>query len=259
MNIVFQGDSITDTGRNRNSGERWNALGAGYPLFTAARILNDFPDREINFYNRGIGGDKVTDLLSRWRRDTINLRPDILTIFVGINDIWHEDLEGNGTDIDTYEECYRMLLKKAYDSNPDIKVILIEPYWAKAGVPHPEWPRLISERSRVIEKLASEFHVTAVVHTQDIIDEALTKRDGFYWTYDGVHPSEAGHQLIADSLIPIIESIMEEKAEIHVEKAPSEPSLEIGIGDLSDKDGKLTPIGISFINNVVIPYMKKNW
>ncbi|HEY2849307.1 MAG TPA: GDSL-type esterase/lipase family protein, partial [Gemmatimonadaceae bacterium] len=90
--ILFQGDSITDVGRNRNvPGENnASALGGGYPLLAASQMLRAHPDGGLKFFNRGVSGDKVPALQARWQTDTITLQPDVLSILVGVNDFWHK-------------------------------------------------------------------------------------------------------------------------------------------------------------------------
>lgn len=208
MNIVFQGDSITDVGRDRESEAGHGVLGYGYPLLVASRLLKDHPGKNLEFYNRGISGDRVTSLLPRWKMDALNLKPDILSIFIGINDIWHEDMHDNGTDLDVFETVYRILLEKAYSSNPDMKIILLKPFWAGVGEPHPDWNDKIKAESSIIDRLAGEIPVAAIIDTQALFDEALAIADGYYWTWDGVHPTPAGHQMIADVLLGEIERLL---------------------------------------------------
>ena len=107
--IVFQGDSITDCGRNRNAAEANlpAALGVGYPFLAAAAALAKAPEAGLRFYNRGVSGDKVPDLAARWSADTLDLKPDILSVLVGVNDFWHRLLRGyTGTVKDANNQAY---------------------------------------------------------------------------------------------------------------------------------------------------------
>ena len=210
MNIVFMGDSITDTHRQRDTELRPDALGMGYPLLIASSMGFRYPDKDLRFLNRGISADKVTNLLTRWKKDAIATSPDILVLMIGVNDVWHEFADGNGTDLDIFEDCYRMLLDMSYEANEDLKVILVEPYCLDGfGVVGPEWQKKLHLERRAIRRLAEEFMVDAVVPMQDIFDEALKKAGPEHWTRDGVHPQPAGHMLIADSVMKELEKLID--------------------------------------------------
>src|SRR5256885_5630694 len=92
MVVVFQGDSITDCGRNRTVADpnAPAALGSGYPLLVTAAALAAHSDRGLRFYNRGVSGNKVPDLQERWAVDALELQPDVLSILIGVNDFWHK-------------------------------------------------------------------------------------------------------------------------------------------------------------------------
>ena len=212
MNIVFLGDSITDAHRDRADERRPFALGMGYPLLTASVLGEKYPDRDLRFWNRGISGDKVTDLLSRWRRDCVHMEPDVLVLFVGINDVWHEDETGNGTDLDVFSEVYKILLDKAYEANENLKVILIEPFCIGGfGVVKDSWPHKVYLETREIRKLAEDYMVDAVIPAQDLFDEAIKVGGPGHWTIDGVHPHPAGHMLLAKAVIEELEKMMAEE------------------------------------------------
>src|SRR5947207_13596734 len=90
--VVCQGDSITECGRDRRVSEPnvASALGTGYPLLIAAAALAKSPNRGLRFYNRGVSGNKVPDLEQRWAVDVLDLKPDVLSVLVGVNDFWHK-------------------------------------------------------------------------------------------------------------------------------------------------------------------------
>ena len=96
--IVFQGDSVTDAGRDFNTKMPNTLLGNGYVALLAAQLLAQFPNKNIEVYNRGVGGNRVVDLYARWKIDALNLKPNLLSILIGINDIWHELDCGNGVE-----------------------------------------------------------------------------------------------------------------------------------------------------------------
>ena len=198
-NILFQGDSITDAGRNRensnpNSG---NALGAGYSLFATANLLEAHPDADFQIYNRGISGNKVFQLQERWEQDCIELEPDLLSILIGVNDFWHTlsfDYEGT---VEVYENDLRSLISETLDKLPNLKIIICEPFIVEGGTAiTEEWYPSFSEYQKVSKKLSVEFN-TGFVPFQAYFDKALEEAPASYWCPDGVHPSIAGSQLMA--------------------------------------------------------------
>jgi lysophospholipase L1-like esterase len=122
MKILFQGDSITDAGRSR---ENLADLGPGYPATAAALLTETFPQTEFTFINRGISGNRIVDLYARIKMDVWNLQPDVLSILIGINDIWHEvGINHNGVDLVRFERMYRMMLDDTLERLPNLKLII---------------------------------------------------------------------------------------------------------------------------------------
>ncbi|MBI1335473.1 MAG: lipolytic protein G-D-S-L family [Phycisphaera sp.] len=191
--IVFQGDSITDAGRKKNDGMAWTdsgALGNGYPAMAAGQLLADYPDRELQVINRGVSGNKVPDLAARWQADAIDLKPTILSILVGINDLWHTIAFGSkykGTVAD-YETGYRDLLQQTRDKVPGVELVVCEPFTLR------DWPAFDPYRA-VARKLADEMKLTFVPLQQVFSDAAKTAPNPF-WLWDGIHPTPAGHALL---------------------------------------------------------------
>src|SRR5262249_9736816 len=139
--IVFQGDSITDTGRNRDNHDAnaAGALGNGYPLLVTSAVLAAHAAEGLQCYNRGISGNTVPDLQARWATDTIELKPDVLSILIGVNDIWHK-LDGpyNGS-VQDYEQQYTALLDQTRRALPQVKVIVPEPLGLPRGPGNDRW------------------------------------------------------------------------------------------------------------------------
>ena len=125
--IVCQGDSVTDAGRNRDQTEPNRGLGTGYPLLAAARMLAERPHDNLKFYNRGISGNRVVDLYARWKIDTLNYKPDLISILIGVNDTWHEYMRQNGVEVPRYERIYHELLEWTKAELPNVKLVLMEP------------------------------------------------------------------------------------------------------------------------------------
>ncbi|MBQ9787137.1 MAG: SGNH/GDSL hydrolase family protein [Lentisphaeria bacterium] len=205
--ILFQGDSITDTGRSRDPEIAPNTgLGIGYALMTAAGLLAAEPEKDWKIYNRGISGNRVVDLYARWKIDALNIKPDILSILIGVNDTWHEKAQANGVEVPRYDKFYRMLLDWTREELPETKLVLIEPFVLVTGAVTEDWVDEINARREVVKAIAKDYN-TIFIPAQSIFDEAAKHAPADYWLVDGVHPSAAGHKLLADAWIKATESI----------------------------------------------------
>lgn len=199
--ILFQGDSITDAGRNRETLPESNAgFGVGYAALAAARILGDHLGNEYNVINRGISGNRVVDLYARWKVDCLNLNPDVLSILIGVNDTWHEKSERkNGVEVERYAMIYDMLLDWTVKTLPEIKLVLMEPFVLETGAVTADWLPEIAERAVVVKKLAEKYNAV-FIPCQQIVNDAAAKAGAFDLILrDGVHPSVMGHQILADA------------------------------------------------------------
>jgi lysophospholipase L1-like esterase len=190
--ILFQGDSITDAGRKKDRlmANDSDALGKSYAAMIAGELLAEYPDLDLQCYNRGISGHKVPDLAARWDADTIALKPAILSIHIGVNDLWHTVAFGSkykGT-IDDYESGYRELIKRSQKEIPGVRIIICEPFELR------DWPALDPYRT-VARKLADEMNLTFVPF-HSMFQEAATSTDKKFWASDGIHPSIPGHSLM---------------------------------------------------------------
>ncbi len=199
--ILFQGDSITDAGRDRSRREVNDgpALGRGYAYLASARLLADHPRLGLMFWNRGISGNRVPDLLARWQEDSIDLQPNLVSILIGVNDLWHK-FDGRYTgSVDDYEQGYRELLEQTQQELPRAQIVVGEPFVLRCGVVTGKWFPEFEQRQEVAVRLAREYR-TRFVPYQSAFNAALS--DGSppsYWAADGVHPTPAGHQLMADT------------------------------------------------------------
>jgi lysophospholipase L1-like esterase len=204
--ILFQGDSITDNGRNRNEENQANKqsqLGNGYVLFTAANILANHPKKDLKIYNRGIGGHKVFQLAERWDKDCIDLKPNLVSILIGVNDFWHTKGDYTGTIVE-YENDYRALLARTKKELPEVKIVICEPFIIHGGSALDEtWENDFAPYRNVAKALAREFDLTFVPF-QAVFNEALKKAPAAYWGGDGVHPSMAGAQLMAQAWLKAV-------------------------------------------------------
>lgn len=203
--FVFQGDSITDVHRDYRSDDN---SGAGYPTLVAARLGRDHPGA-YRFLNRGVSGDRVVDLNARIKRDIINLKPDILSILIGINDVWHELAESpNGVDNDKFFRTYCDLLDEIKAACPGVRIYILEPFVLKAAATEANWDYFDREtRLRALSaKKAADRCGCGFVPLQKQFDTLCEKAAPSYWLRDGVHPTPMGHQVIADALIAAVEA-----------------------------------------------------
>lgn len=185
--ILFQGDSITDGNRGRSLDPN-HILGHGYAFIIAARHGAAFPERKLDFYNRGVSGNTVLNLEKRWDKDTLALKPDLLSVMIGVNDNSH------GIPLEAYETTYDKILTEARAQNPKLKLVLMEPFVRHPGKPVPEG---IVARQAIVAKLAQKYGA-ALVRLQKLFDDAAAKTADDYWVWDSVHPTYRGHQLMAD-------------------------------------------------------------
>jgi lysophospholipase L1-like esterase len=196
--VLFQGDSITDCGRDRALLEpnRAAALGTGYPLMIAAQHLAGRPDSGFRFFNRGISGNKVPDLESRWQADTLDLKPDVLSILVGVNDLWHK-LSGryDGT-VEQYETGYAALLERTRQALPDTRLVVLEPFVLRTGAVTDAWFPEFDLRRAAAARVAAGARATFIpLHA--MFERLSAQAPPAYWAADGVHPTVAGHGAIA--------------------------------------------------------------
>jgi lysophospholipase L1-like esterase len=191
--ILFQGDSITDGNRGRSADPN-HILGHGYVFITAARHGAAFPELQLDFMNRGVSGNTVLDLEKRWQKDALDLKPDLLSILIGVND------HGKNVPFDQYEQVYDKLLASARTANPKLKLVLCEPFGLPVGKRKDGWEQhnaALGKRREIVAKLAAK-HGAALVKFQAVFNEATKRTPADYWIWDGVHPTYRGHQLMAD-------------------------------------------------------------
>ena len=198
--ILFQGDSITDCGRNRNE---FYSLGNGYANLVKATLGMENPD-VYEFVNRGISGNRIVDLYARIKSDFINLKPDYASIYIGVNDAWHEICWQNGVDTDKFEKIYTMLIDEIKAACPDTKLFIISPFVLEGistcnteEIPDrlEQFKKDVAEKAMVSKKIAEKYNLP-LVELQPAFDEACKKASPDYWTVDGVHPTACGHEII---------------------------------------------------------------
>ena len=195
MRILFQGDSITDCGRDwGNDGQ----LGRGYAHLVSAYLGYTEPG-EHTFVNKGISGNRVVDLYARIKRDIINYKPDVMSILIGVNDVWHEIGDSpNGVDADKFFKIYSMLIEEIKEALPEIKIMILEPFVLEASATEANWEFFKTEtkkRAQMSKKIAEKYNLP-FIELQAGFDELAKKAENSYWLGDGVHPTAAGHEYI---------------------------------------------------------------
>jgi lysophospholipase L1-like esterase len=198
--ILFQGDSITDARRDRKSEGNENQpgmLGQGYPFHIAGQLLAEYPERKLRIFNRGISGNKVPDLAARWQKDCLDLKPTLLSILIGVNDLWHK-LNGkyDGTP-ETYREGFSALLKQTKESLPEVTLVICEPFVTRCGAVNDSWFPEFETRRAIASEVAKEAGAIWVPFYEKFNELIVTSTEPAYWAGDGVHPTHAGHALMA--------------------------------------------------------------
>lgn len=211
--ILFQGDSVTDSNRDR-SDNQFVGSGAGYARMAEGALGYDYPGK-YEFLNRAISGNRIVDVYARIKADIINLRPDYLSILIGINDVWHEIGGRNGVDTAKFKQIYRMMIEEIKTALPDIKIMLLEPFMlpgeaTKNTEDQPDkWEFFLTdtaEKAKAVKEVAEEFSLT-FVPLQDKFNEVAKTADPSYWLYDGVHPTAKGHEVIKREWLKAFERI----------------------------------------------------
>jgi acyl-CoA thioesterase I len=192
--VLFQGDSITDAGRGR---EDDGNLGQGYVNMIAAWFAALHSAQNVRFLNRGISGNRAKDLAARWQADAVNLRPDWISIMIGINDTWRRFDAGDPTPVEQYAAAYRSLLESTR-RHLDARLVLCEPFVLPTPPDRRAWREDLDPKIHVARDLAREFGAI-LVPLDGLFAAAATQRDPAFWAADGVHPTQAGHALIAQA------------------------------------------------------------
>ena len=209
--ILFQGDSITDFGRDRND---FHGMGRGYAQLVTATLGLDNPGK-YEFVNRGISGNRVVDLYARIKIDFINLNPDYASIYIGVNDAWHEISSKNGVATNKFEKIYSMLIEEVQEACPTIKLMIIAPFVLEGiatcnteDIPDrlERFRKDVAEKAEVCKKLAKKYNLP-LIELQPAFDKACENAPSDYWAYDGVHPTAAGHEVIKRLWIETFEKI----------------------------------------------------
>lgn len=204
--IVFQGDSITDATYPR---QYPTELGNGYVTMTAGRVTFDYPGK-YQCFNRGVSGNRSVDMYARIKRDVLNLKPDILTVLIGVNDVWHELDKHNGVSAAKYEMILELFLREVLDELPEVKIFLLEPFVLHGTATDPHWEDFHSEvllRAAACKRVAQKLRLP-FIPLQDKMEELAGKSSCGYVLHDGVHPTPAGHELITRELYSALKQVL---------------------------------------------------
>jgi acyl-CoA thioesterase-1 len=200
--VLFQGDSITDAGREREDPEH---LGYGYAFQAASWFQALHPEKEVRFLNRGIGGNLTRDLVERWQQDCLDLHPTWISLLVGINDTWRRYDSNNVTSIESFEQSYRTLLEQNAASLK-AHLIICEPFVLPVTAERESWQEDIGPKIATIRRLAREYRAIYVPF-DGLFAQASTQRPPAFWAADGVHPSPAGHALMAQAWLRAVNAL----------------------------------------------------
>ena len=195
--ILFQGDSVTDAGRNLAK-EFNQDLGLGYPYLISARLRCDHPEKNYRILNRGISGNRSVDLYARWKIDALNLKPDLISILIGVNDVWHELSRHSGVELDRFEKVYRLLLEETFIRLPGARILLCEPFILHGAATDADFAGFsaVEEYASVVARLAGEYKL-GFVPLQRAFSSAAEKCGAETLLADGVHPTVQGSVLLA--------------------------------------------------------------
>lgn len=200
--VLFQGDSITDAGRDRGDP---SAMGQGYAMMAAGWFSTLYPERDVKFFNRGIGGNRIIDLQGRWLADCLALHPTWVSIMIGINECWRRYDAGDPTAVEAYEAGYRDILGQV-KTRLGAKLILLEPFVLPVPEDRKRWREDLDPKIAAVHRLAAEFDAV-LVPLDRLFVQACQKQPPSYWAQDGVHPTLAGHALISQAWLRAVRAM----------------------------------------------------
>lgn len=193
--VLFQGDSITDAGRLSGPG---HPLGRGYARMAADLVRSARPESDITFINRGVSGNRASDLRARWREDAVDLKPDVVSVLIGVNDTWLRYDSGEVTSSRSYEDDYRTILRQVRDGS-DAQLILVEPFLVPVTAEQWAWREDLDPRIQTVRRLSEEFDA-ALLAADGLLNQAARTAGGAeHIAGDGVHPTPLGHAVLAEA------------------------------------------------------------
>ncbi len=198
--ILFQGDSITDAGRSRTSDE---LLGNGYPFHVRNVLESNHPELKVKILNRGIGGNRAVDLLNRWDEDCLLLKPDYVSILIGVNDTWRRYDRNDPTGSDVFKDRLKAIIEKTLDGTCT-KIILLNPFLLDVNENITAMREDLRFKQDAVASLAKEYN-TKFLDLDKIFAQAAKEHTPAFYAEDGVHPTQVGHLLIAKEWLSVWE------------------------------------------------------
>ena len=207
ITLVFQGDSITDAGRDKRN---YHDMGRGYPLYASRQLAEANPDVEFEFINFGISGNRTSQLFDRLYEDALVFEPDVISILIGVNDVWHRFGGHKIATTDAQLELnYRCILERIRRET-NAKIVMLTPFLLDKE-PFEGMREDVIRAQAIVKRLAEEF-ADVYIPLDEHFEEALkTQPEPMYYSGDGVHPNDNGRMFIgklyADAVDPIIKEL----------------------------------------------------
>lgn len=224
--VLFIGDSITDglwgnskvwntPSENRNHKDMNHIYGHGYMMICASHYQGLYPEEEFVFWNRGISGNTLDDLAARWQKDALALRPDVVSILIGTNDVGKALDKGYAIDVKEWESKYKLLLDSVLQVNPSARFVLCTSFVAKAGKMadtnnFDEREKTIASLQQAVVSIAKEYNAVLVPFDSLVREQISSHPDipATYWIWDGIHPTPAMHYLMAQMWIKAADELV---------------------------------------------------
>jgi acyl-CoA thioesterase-1 len=200
--VVFIGDSITDAGRTHDDQQ---GLGYGYVRHAAGAFALDNPRHSVSFFNRGVGGDRVRDLESRWTRDVVKVQPQIVSIAVGINDTGRRYDQNDATTTASFEANYRLILERT-KTETTASILVLEPFVLPVLTAQIAYREDLDPKIQVVRRLAEEFGAT-LLGTDSLFAQHASLSSSRELAFDGIHPTAAGHLLLARAWLSLVRAV----------------------------------------------------
>jgi lysophospholipase L1-like esterase len=208
---LFQGDSITDGNRGRSDDPN-HILGHGYAFAIASLMGWAHPARNLSFVNKGNSGDTIPALIARWKPDAIDVKPDLISILVGVNDVLHCIRSGRESGPAFYERDLRTLMEMTRTAMRGTTVVLCEPFILPTGMVREDTTRWSSEIGMLQQACANvaRSYNCIYIRFQEVFTNALKRAPAEYWIWDGIHPTFNGHGLMAKEWLKEVGKVVPE-------------------------------------------------
>jgi lysophospholipase L1-like esterase len=207
LKILFQGDSITDAFRRPEELNPAFQLGNGYAFLAASHLALHYPECCWEFFNRGISGQGVLALRKRWSRDAIEIRPDVLSLLIGVNDTIQFQKGASKLSDPEFAEHYAWLVDSLREENPSMAVVLMEPFLLEVGEVTRDWIRHLEPRQKFVRDYAAHCGA-AFIPLQSLFEAASERAPAEFWAYDGIHPTHAGFALVAEAWLSAVQPFL---------------------------------------------------